>query len=193
MDPEVAGQEIQQSREKSKSSYDKHVSSPRSDIHVGTEVYAKSKPTDRGQRWNFGTVINSPGPDSYVLRTPYGKEIRRNQRDIAVSIALPQPLPERDAQENRVTIPVLTAIPVSPVPVPQTPQAPREPDFILEPEMQETPIRRAQLPSPAKHKGRLQMPSLSYRKQPPLLYKRVTARGGRQINLPARFNDYEMG
>ena len=152
VDPEVAHQEIQQRRAQSKSSYDKHASSPRSDIHVGMEVYAKPKPTDRGQPWKFGTVINSPGLDLYVLQTPDGKDIRRNQRDIAVSKALPQPLPERDAQENRVIIPVLTAIPVPPVPVPQTPKAPSEPDFIHEPEMQETPIRRPQLPSPVKHK-----------------------------------------
>ena len=193
VDPKVARHEIQQCRAQSKSSYDQHASSPRSDIHVGSEVYAKPKPTDRGQPWKFGTVIDSPGPDSYVLRTPDGKDIRRNQRDIAVSTALPLPLPERDAPVSRVPVPVLTAIPVPPVLVPPTPQAPRQSDFIPNPAISATPIRRPQLPSPVSHRGGLQIPSRPCREQPPLVSTRVTAPGGRQINLPARFKDYEMG
>ena len=65
-------------RAKAKAHYDKTASKELAPLIPGQYVYSKPNDHHRGERWNFGEVLNEVTPRSYLIKTPDGL-VRRNR------------------------------------------------------------------------------------------------------------------
>ena len=90
-DLKVIQQDLLHRRAKAKETYDRRSSSPSDSLVLGERAYAKLPLVRKGEPWEFGTIVDLPGPNSYVIKTSGGKMVRRNRRDIARARASPPP------------------------------------------------------------------------------------------------------
>ena len=65
-------------RAKAKSYYDKTASRELAPLVPGQFIYSKPNYHHRGERWNFGEILNEVTPRSYLIKTPDGL-VRRNR------------------------------------------------------------------------------------------------------------------
>ena len=79
VDPKVIRQDLLHRRAKAKEAYDHRSSGPSDSLALGEHAYAKPPPVRKGEPWEFGTIVDLPGPNSYVIKTSGGKMIRRNR------------------------------------------------------------------------------------------------------------------
>jgi len=87
----VVTQELTLKRAASKRYYDSSPTKVHPELAVGSSVYAKPPPTQRGQPWIQGTIISQDTPRSYTIQTP-NSNIRRNRVHITPTVKQ-SPLP----------------------------------------------------------------------------------------------------
>ena len=66
-DPPTVSSEINRRKIASKAQYDKHTQAPLMPLPLGSHVYAKPRPSQRGSPWIYGQIINSTTPRSYSI------------------------------------------------------------------------------------------------------------------------------
>ena len=68
-DPPTVSSEINHRKIAAKTQYDKHTQAPLMPLPLGSHVYAKPRPSQRGSPWIYGEIINSKTPRSYNINT----------------------------------------------------------------------------------------------------------------------------
>ena len=81
----VVTQELTLKRAASKRYYDSSPTKVHPELALGSSVYAKPPPTQRGQPWIQGTIIFQDTPRSYTIQTP-NSNIRRNRVHITSTV-----------------------------------------------------------------------------------------------------------
>ena len=81
----VVTQEPTLKRAASKRYYDSSPTKVHPELALGSSVYAKPPPTQRGQPWIQGTIISQDTPRSYTIQTP-NSNIRRNRVHITPTV-----------------------------------------------------------------------------------------------------------
>ena len=94
-DPKVIRQDLLHRRAKAKETYDRKSSGPSDCVALGELAYVKPPPVRKAEPWEFGTIVDLPGPNSSVIKTSGSKMVRRNRRDIAHARALPPAPPPK--------------------------------------------------------------------------------------------------
>ena len=90
---DIVTQELTLKRAASKRYYDSSPTKVHPEFAVGSSVYAKPSPTQRGHPWIRGTIIYQDTPRSYTIQTP-NSNIRRNRVHIRPTIERsPPPTP----------------------------------------------------------------------------------------------------
>ena len=129
-------------RAKAKSYYDKTASKELAPLVPRQFVYSKPNDHHRGERWNFGEVLNEVTPRSYLIKTPEGL-VRRNRTHLrhaeaslscnqqplapqAVPAVVQQEVPTSDSPVVSVPTPV-EAVPTTDHSVGSTPSAVESP------------------------------------------------------------------
>ena len=87
-DPWTVCSEITCRKEASKPQYDKHARSSLLPVPLGSHVYAKPRPSQRGTPWIYGQVVDNPSPSSYSVDT--GDFVLRRNRTQLQPAAPPQ-------------------------------------------------------------------------------------------------------
>ena len=87
---DVITQELTLKRAASKRYYDSSPTKVHPEFAVGSSVYAKPPPTQRGHPWIRGTIISQDTPRSYTIQTP-NSNIRRNRLHIRPTIERSSP------------------------------------------------------------------------------------------------------
>ena len=77
-DPPTVFSEINHRKIASKAHYDKHSQAPLKPLPRGSYVYAKPRPSQRGNPWIYGQITDSTAPRSYNINT--GNFILRRNR-----------------------------------------------------------------------------------------------------------------
>ena len=77
-DPKVIRQDLLHGRAKAKQPYNRKSSGPSNNLVMGERVYEK---TPLVRIWEFGTTMDIPGPNSYVIKISGGTMVCRNHRD----------------------------------------------------------------------------------------------------------------
>lgn len=102
----VITQELTLKRAANKRYYDSSPTKVHPELAVGSSVYAKPPPTQRGQPWIQGTIMSQDTPRSYTIQTP-NSNIRRNQVHITQQLnsllhqhTLPLPLIQEPTPDN---------------------------------------------------------------------------------------------
>ena len=80
-DPPTVSSEINHRKIASKAHYDKHSQAPLMPLPRGSYVYAKPRPSQRGNPWIYGQIIDSIAPRSYNIN-PGNFVLRRNRAQL---------------------------------------------------------------------------------------------------------------
>ena len=100
-DPLTVCSEITLRRKASKAQYDKYAQPPLMPLPLGSQAYAKPRPSQRGAPWLYGRVIDNPSPRSYNIDT--GNVILRRNR-AQLRPAAPPTFPTRNMLRAGVVI-----------------------------------------------------------------------------------------
>lgn len=132
-DPPTVSSEINHRKIASKAQYDKHTQAPLMPLPLGSNVYAKPRPSQRGSPWLYGRIIDSTAPRSYSINTG-NFVLRRNWAQLRPAappehtpkqpppLPLMQPsvpaTPEHKPTQQPPTVPLQIEQPITPPPTP---------------------------------------------------------------------------
>ena len=168
-DPPTVSSEINRRKIASKAQYDKHAQPPLMPLPLGSYVYAKPRPSQRGNPWIYGQIINSTAPRSYSI--DMGNSVLRRNR----------------AQLRPAAPPKRTAMHPPPLPLmqPSVPAPPECPPAQPQPAIPPQLDRPTSPPPPQLHPQGQQISD-----PPPVHDHQQITRSGRIVRPPQRFKDF---
>ena len=170
-DPPTVSSEINHRKIAAKTQYDKHTQAPLMPLPLGSHVYAKPRPSQRGSPWIYGEIINSKTPRSYNINTG-NFVLRRNRAQLR---------PAAPPQRNTKPPPPL---PLTQPSVPATPgHHPTQPLPAIPPQ-DERPVTS---PPTQPHQQEQQNCDT-----PVVTVNQPTTRSGRVVRLPQKYKDFVL-
>ena len=168
-DPPTVSSEINHRKIASKAHYDKHSEAPLMPLPRGSYVYAKHRPSQLGNPWIYGQIIDSTAPRSYNINT--GDFVLRRDR----AQLRPAAPPEHTSTQS-LNLPLMQP----PIPAPPESQPTQKPPAVT------LQIERPITPPPTQPQQQASQTS----ETPALHDHQQVTRSGRVIRPPEKFKDF---